>query len=148
MICKYEIFDVLRIYAIAFCITYNKPLLIYCLINKKEVKVFANSKPWINGEMKKILNDKKKAFLSGDKLKVKELEKEFRWKNKKSQREYKDKVQAKLIEGNGKGAWDGLNSMMGRKVQKKNIVCDDPMVFSNDLNRFYSRFDDKVLQKK
>ena len=50
-------------------------------------------------------------------------------------------MQAKLTEGNGRGAWDCLNTMMGRKVQKKGIVCDDPTTFSNYLNNFYGRFD-------
>ena len=117
------------------------------VIPKKVVKVYSNSKPWINGELKTILNEKKKAFLAGDKQKEKELEKEFRWKNKKSCREYRDKVQARLTEGNGRGAWDGLNTMMGRKVQKKGIVCDDPTTFSNDLNQFYGRFDDQDFTK-
>ena len=111
------------------------------VIPKKVIKVYSNSKPWVSSELKKIFSEKKRAFLAGDKQKEKELEKEFRWKNKKSCREYRDKVQAKLTEGNGRGAWDGLNTMMGRKVQKKGIVCDDPTTFSNDLNNFYGRFD-------
>ena len=53
------------------------------VIPKKTVKIYSNTKPWVNVEMKKILTDKKKAFQEGDKRKQKELEKEFNFINAK-----------------------------------------------------------------
>ena len=38
--------------------------------------------------------------------------------------------------------------MMGRKVQKKSIVCCDQGTFSNDRNKFYARFDDQDFSKE
>ena len=92
--------------------------------------------------MKEILGEKKKAFLRGDSDRQKELEKQFRWKNKEAQIQYKDKMQEKFTTGDVRAAWDGMNTMMGRKVQKQGLKCDDPITFSNDLNSFYARFDD------
>ena len=52
------------------------------IVQTKRIKVYANSKPWVNRELKTILLEKRKAFLEGDKQKQHELEKEFKWKNK------------------------------------------------------------------
>ena len=48
-------------------------------------------------------------------------------------------MEKKLTEGQGRAAWDGLNTMMGKNTKKQE--CDDPLTFANDLNVFYSRFD-------
>ena len=56
------------------------------IVQTKRIKVYANSKPWVNRELKTILLEKRKAFLEGDKQKQHELEKEFKWKNKQSRR--------------------------------------------------------------
>ena len=111
------------------------------IVQTKRIKVYANSKPWVNGELKTNLLEKRKAFLEGDEQKQHELEKEFKWKNKQSRRQYKDKVEKKLTEGQGRAAWDGLNTMMGKNTKKQELKCDDPLTFANDLNVFYSRFD-------
>ena len=112
------------------------------IVQTKRIKVYANSKPWVNRELKTILLEKWKAFLEGDKKKKQyELEKEFKWKNKRCRRQYKDKVEKKLTEGQGRAAWDGLNTMMGKNTKKQELKCDDSLTFANDLNVFYSRFD-------
>ena len=53
-----------------------------------------------------------------------------------------------MTEGKGREAWDGLNTMMGRKVKKQGMKCDDPLTFANDLNLFYSRFDTTDFSKE
>ena len=45
------------------------------VIKTKEVRIYPNNKPWVNKEIKHILNKKKIAFLEGDQLKVRDLEK-------------------------------------------------------------------------
>ena len=50
-------------------------------------------------------------------------------------------MEKKLTEGQGRSAWDGLNTMMGKNTKKQELKCDDPLTFANDLNVFYSRFD-------
>lgn len=58
--------------------------------------------------MKMRLVRKKKAFVEGDKLRVRELEKEFRGNAKMA----KWQKWQKLTSGNTKDAWQGLNIMM------------------------------------
>ena len=111
------------------------------VIPKKEIKIYSNTKPWVNKEMSQILREKKVAYHANDGPKQKELEKRFRSESFKSKKEYKNKVEEKLFDGNAKSAWNGLNVMMGKDVKKGGVKCDDPIKFSNDLNSFYARFD-------
>ena len=110
------------------------------VIKSRDVRIFSN-KPWLNKELKGVLTEKKTAFLNKDKLKVKELNKEFRKKVFLAKLEYKDKVERNLFVGNAKDAWKGLNTMMGRNQQQKPLISTDPSALANDLNRFYARFD-------
>lgn len=118
------------------------------VVNKKQVRVYANNKPWITKDLKQCLNDKKVAFLAGDEQKVRELEKEFRKKSRVVKLEYKNKVEEKFVGGNVRDAWKGLNVMMGRGEQHKPIHGDDPVTFANDLNSFYARFDVHDFKKE
>ena len=43
------------------------------IVAKKEVKIYSNTKPWVNKEMTQILKEKKLAYKEGDVLRQKEL---------------------------------------------------------------------------
>ena len=111
------------------------------VVQTKEVKIYPNNKPWVTKDLKQCLNEKKAAFLSGDRQKVKELDKEFKRKARIAKREYKDKVEDKFVTGNASEAWRGLNTMMGRSQKQNRVQCNDSETFANDLNQFYARFD-------
>lgn len=90
--------------------------------------------------MKHCLVQKKKAFLQGDKLRVRELEKEFRRKAKLAKIHFKDKVEKKLTSGNAREAWQGLNTMMGQSTKPAVVNCSDPTSFAEQLYSFFTRF--------
>ncbi|PVD25385.1 hypothetical protein C0Q70_15885, partial [Pomacea canaliculata] len=110
-------------------------------ITTKETKVYANSKPWINRELRQCLREKKEAFAVGDMNTVREKTKLFRTNSVKARAEYKDKVEAKFRIVKAKEAWQGLNNMMGRTTKSQYIKSDNPKELSEELNRFYARFD-------
>ncbi len=86
------------------------------------------------------LNEKKAAFLNGDKELVRDKRKEFRGRIRKAKLAYKDKIESRLYTGNAKKAWEGLNSIMGREKMKQ--VCSlQGAPFVEDLNVFFTRFD-------
>ena len=87
-----------------------------------------------------LLNQKKLAFLQ-DVSSFRNLNKEFRSKVKMAKLQYKNKVEHKILYGNASDAWKGLNTMMGRKQQKKPLVSENPVKFVNDINKLYARFD-------
>ena len=111
----------------------------------KTIRIFPNNKPWITKDRKVMLNQKKLAFLQGDIAYVRNLNKEFRSKVKMAKLQYKIKAEHKLLSGNASDAWKGLNTMMGRKQQKKPLVSENPVKFVNDINKFYARFDISYL---
>lgn len=107
----------------------------------KQITIHPNNKQWVTKDMKICLVLKKKAFLEGDTLRVRELQKEFRRKAKMAKIHYKDKVEQKLNSGNVRMAWQGLNTMIGRTPKPAMINCHDPASFAEQLNNFFSRFD-------
>ena len=63
------------------------------VIPSKQVRLYPNNKPWVTKDLKICLNKKKLAFLSGDRQKFFELEKEFRQKSWLAKIHYKNKVE-------------------------------------------------------
>ena len=109
-------------------------------IEKKEVKVYPNNKPWLTKNLKECLNKKKHAHVTKDKEQYNLALKDFRSQIDNAKRDYKDRVEDKLVTGNAKQAWDGLNKMMGRNGSNKQCV-DVNKQFVDDLNNHYARFD-------
>lgn len=71
--------------------------------------------------------------LCGYRHKVEELENEFRV-------HYQNKVEEKFIAGNAREAWQGLDTMMGKRQRPALIEWPDPTSFAEQLNIFNSRF--------
>ena len=83
--------------------------------------------------MKICLVQKKAAFLQGDTLRVRELEKEFRRMARLSKISYKNKVEQKLTSGNAREAWQGLNIMMARVAKPVVASRPDPAPFAEQV---------------
>ena len=66
---------------------------------------------------------------------------------KTAKSEYKNKVEQQFTGGNARGAWRGLNTMMGRK-QKQKTQCEDPTKLANEQNHFYARFNKNDFSKE
>ena len=117
-------------------------------IPTKEVRIYPNNKPWTGKDLKQCLNEKKIAYLQGNKQKVRELEKQFRTKAKTARLEYKSKIEEHFKSMNATDSWKGLNVMMGRNTQQQRVKYPDPVKFVNEINTFYARFDDKDFRNE
>ena len=106
------------------------------VIPTKQIKIFANNKPWITKDLKNCLNLKKFAFIQGDQQRVKELKKELKQKTKLAKLNYKNKMEEKFISGDIRHAWRSLNTMMGRNKNTAAVQCPDPAAFAEELNTF------------
>ena len=102
------------------------------VIPTKQIKHYANNKPWVTRELKHRLNLKEIAFIQDDKQRVKNLTRELKQKTK-------DKME-KFTSGDVRDAWKSLNTMMGRTQDAAKIQCPDPVAFAEELNTFYARF--------
>ncbi|KAL1023838.1 hypothetical protein UPYG_G00046960 [Umbra pygmaea] len=69
------------------------------------------------------------------------MQMELRRKAKLAKIDYKNKVEQKLISGNAKEAWQGLNIMMGRTPKPAGAACPDPTL-AEKLNIFFTRFNE------
>ena len=104
-------------------------------VKTKSVRIFSNNKPWLTKELKHCLNDKKAAFLNGDRDLVKQKEKEFRRKVFNAKLDFKNKIEQRFCSGNAKQAWEGLNTMMGRERKKHfGVITEDWGMFVNNLH--------------
>lgn len=112
------------------------------VIQNKEVKLYPN-KPWVSKEMKHCIDQKKIAFMEGDKCHFNELKKELRDKTRLAKLHYKDKMEERFTGGNTKAAWHNLdgNMMMGKTKVSTRVHSPVPASFVEQLNTFYARFD-------
>ena len=105
------------------------------------MKCFQNNKPWVNKDLKILLNNKKKAFLKNDKDEIKRINKQIKTQTFISKRDYKNKIESKLSSNDTKGAWEGFKTASGMKSGKVNIKVENETEYSDELNAFYARFD-------
>ena len=71
-------------------------------IPQKTVKVFPNNKPWITKAVKDVINKKKQIFGQGDKIKLKEVQKELKRVIKMEKEKYKTKIEQKFTQNSHK----------------------------------------------
>ena len=131
-----ELIDVTTNY-MHFCVEKSIP--------QKTVKVYSNSKPWINNGISKLLFEKKNAFFTKDKNQIKLVQKKLDKAIQKGKEDYKKKLEDSFEGNNMKKVWDNMKLMSGytKKNQKKNVQPnpDNSLEKANELNAFYTRFD-------
>lgn len=116
-------------------INYCVDLVIPC----KQIKVFANNKPWVTKEVKAAINRKKLAFFKGDDEQIKNAQKELKRVLRQSKRRYKDKLERSMDTCNPKGLWDSMKTITGYGVDKPSVRSEMNV---NDMNQFFARFDE------
>ena len=114
-----------------------------CIIPVKEVKVFANNKPWVNKDVKSVLKEKKKCFKDNnrDKILMKNVQNKLDASIKKGKKQYKEKIEQKFEANDMKKVWEGMNLMGGRSAVNRSSVFCNSKKYANELNNFYARFD-------
>ena len=112
-------------------------------IKTKTVKCFGNNKPWVNKELKTILNEKKKAYRSGDETKKKEIQKVLKKRIRDEKAKFKSQMEDKFRTNDTKSAWSNMKSLAGINSQatKMKIEKGAETDYANELNSFYARFD-------
>ena len=118
------------------------------VIETKNVKCFSNNKPWVDKELKLLLNAKKKAFSENNKEEIKSINKQIKSQTFRNKLKYKNKIENKLSSNDTKGAWEGFKTASGMKPKKVSISVPNEEEYSDDLNAFYSRFDKCDFRKE
>lgn len=105
----------------------------------KQVKVFANNKPWVTKEVKAAINRKKFAFFNGDVDQIKIAQKELKRVLRQSKRRYKDKLERSMDTCIPKALWDSMKTITGYDMNKPSARSEMNV---NDMNQYFARFDD------
>lgn len=114
----------------------------YCvesLIPSKQIKIFPNNKPWVTREVKAAIN-KKKAFYSGDKERIKDAQRELKVIIRQGKQKYKERVEGNMSCTNTRGLWNGMKSITGYGTSNPSLC--QLGIQANDANAFFARFDE------
>ena len=114
------------------------------IVPKKTIKIYANTKPWMNKKIKTELKKKSVAMNNKDKESKKSVQKELTKAIREGKDKYKEKIQEHFTDNNMKKVWEGMGLMSGYKRKKgggdsgMNVASVE---YANELNAFYCRFD-------
>lgn len=93
------------------CITDYIHFCVESIVPTRTVRCFSNNKPWVNPELKALLNEKKRIFRSGDKEELRSVQKELKKKIKEGRDSYRRKVAT--AKGKYKGRLEGIKNNVG-----------------------------------
>lgn len=110
-------------------------------IDKKQVTIYPNNKPWFTSKIKQLLRKKHQAFKAGDMNQYKALKYSVNKAIRDAKIDYKEKLEDQFCLNNTRGVWQSLQTITQYK-QKPNTSDIDPSL-PDRLNSFYSRFDEK-----
>lgn len=88
----------------------------------KRVQCFSNNKPWVTPDLKALLLEKRRAFQSGDRDKLKRVQRALESKIKECRRKMEDHLQ----QNNPREVWRGLQAISGQgKDERRNAELED-----------------------
>ena len=76
-------------------------------------------------EVKDIITRKRVTFISGDKAKLKSVQKELRDGIRKCRLKYKEKLEANISNNNCKATWEIMKAMAGMNKNKNDLSIDE-----------------------
>ena len=107
---------------------------------RKTIKIYPNSKPWMTKEAKTKLKEKHSILRTDDPAALKRIQKEVSREVKKGKAAYREKLRKQLEQGDVRGAWQSLNTITDRKARQP-LQDQNPQELADQLNKFYNRFD-------
>ena len=83
------------------------------LVPTKEVVIYPNNKPWVNKELKSLMNEKRRIALSGDINGLRTITQQLTRKIEEEKNKFKEKVERLFRSNSAKDAWKGLKTLCG-----------------------------------
>ncbi|KAL0158830.1 hypothetical protein M9458_046906, partial [Cirrhinus mrigala] len=116
----------------------------FCVENtvpSRRVWCFPNNKPWVTSDLKALLNEKKRAFLSGDKEELRRVQRELKYNIRRCKASYKKKLEQEMEQNNICEVWRGLKHISGHGKSGDVLQVIGDQAWANELNLFFNRFD-------
>ncbi|KAK7922573.1 hypothetical protein WMY93_009475 [Mugilogobius chulae] len=110
----------------------------FCFENtvpSRTVRCFSNNKPWINPDIKALLKEKKRAFKSGNKDRLRTAQKKLRRKIRRAKAAYRRRMEQQLQNQNISAVWRSLKHISGFKPPPVQTEGDQQWV--NELNSHF-----------
>ncbi len=114
------------------------------VVPTKRIRCFSNNKPWINKDIKSLLNRKKRAFMAKDREELRAVQKELKRKLREAKNNYREKMEAKMGQNSPKEVWNGMKRMAGCSKPAPRVQGD--LKSATELNLFFNRFDTTPTQ--
>ena len=111
------------------------------VIPTKAVKIYPNSKPWVTGNIKQLLNKESQVFREGNREKLKEVQREVKNELRKGKLAFREKIEKNFESNDMKKVWKGLGEISGRKQGNARGIAVQSDDYADQLNQFYARFD-------
>ncbi|XP_051782041.1 uncharacterized protein LOC127527414 [Erpetoichthys calabaricus] len=99
----------------------------------RTVRCYANNKPWITSDIKGLLNQKKRAFKSGDQHELKRMQKELQVQLRVAKEQYKRKLEQKLQNNSKK------ETMADSEMNRVAIVVEELQALDKQIQKLLSR---------
>ncbi|KAI4893672.1 hypothetical protein NFI96_008713 [Prochilodus magdalenae] len=109
------------------------------VVPTKPVRVYPNQKPWLNCEVRAVLNAWTTAFKSGHTEEYKKASYALRKTIKAAKREYRAKVESQFNTTNTRSLWQGLNTVTDFRRETPS-VDNISAALPDQLNTFCARF--------
>uniref|UniRef100_A0A3B1K0V6 Reverse transcriptase domain-containing protein n=1 Tax=Astyanax mexicanus TaxID=7994 RepID=A0A3B1K0V6_ASTMX len=106
----------------------------------KTITVRANQKPWLTGEVHKLLKARNAAYTAGDQAGLRTARANLSRGIRKAKRQYSKKISQRFSDSRDtRNLWQGIQSITGYKPHPQ--TCNSDTSLLNDLNGFFARFE-------
>jgi hypothetical protein len=113
------------------------------VLQTKQVKLYPNSKPWVTMDLKQLLKERQSALKENDTQKQKLIQKRIDMKIEEEKKKYSAKLEDNFRQGSSRQCWQNISTITGYKPKKADLQADDEKKLADELNVFYTRFDQR-----
>ena len=106
----------------------------------KPVRVYPNTKPWMNRKVLQLLRERDSAFRSKDKALYDIARANLDRGIKEAKAEYKGKIEDCFRSNDSRRVWQGVQHMTNFRANRLSAEGDNPQL-AEELNSFYARFE-------
>lgn len=108
----------------------------------KSITTRANQKPWLTGDVHRLLKARDKAFKAGDESALRKARANLSSGIRKAKQEYTNKITSLFKDSkNAQSLWQGIQAITDYKPASQS--CESDITLLNNLNRFFARFEEQ-----
>ncbi|KAJ8377324.1 hypothetical protein AAFF_G00261730 [Aldrovandia affinis] len=106
----------------------------------KTITVRANQKPWLTGDVHRLLRARNAAFRAGDEAGLRTARANLSRGIKEAKRQYTGRIAHRFSDSRDtRSLWQGIQTITGYKPRPQ--VCDSDITLLNNLNDFFAHFE-------